>query len=381
MKKCKIMIITPLLEQRTAKMAYYFHKKGIRVEILASEYREKLFEDMLEGIEIIKLNNNYNKNLIFPSYNTNSFIMNRIMSNSESCFSKLIIISRDIFFGYRVGKIIKKVKNKTHNYNIIHFVDIADNFDLFYDSISGYKRYIYKYYFKNFFNGALKYSDEVLVVCEINKKRILKEYAKQLNKKNIHILRNFPLVKEYGKNMNNHLSNSKLKKTMVYIGRVDFYARDLDFVLYCLADLPDWKLHIYATEKMDVIQHLKKLTYELKLNERVTFHEPVPYYKLHTEINQYYLGIIPHKRNLLTDYTVPNKLYDYILSGLKVLFSNNPSLLEENEIYNFGMSYEAGNKEDFINKIRLLESKELPEINDKELDWNVNMDRVFNSLI
>lgn len=228
---------------------------------------------------------------------------------------------------------------------------------------------IYEYYYI-FFLLAVKYSD-------LKKPRLFVIFSISI----FYILRNFPLVKEYGKNMNNHLSNSKLKKTMVYIGRVDFYARDLDFVLYCLADLPDWKLHIYATEKMDVIQHLKKLTYELKLNERVTFHEPVPYYKLHTEINQYYLGIIPHKRNLLTDYTVPNKLYDYILSGLKVLFSNNPSLLEENEIYNFGMSYEAGNKEDFINKIRLLESKELPEINDKELDWNVNMDRVFNSLI
>jgi hypothetical protein len=42
---------------------------------------------------------------------------------------------------------------------------------------------------------------------------------------------------------------------------------------------------------------------------------------------------------MLTDFTVPNKIYDYKNAGLVTVMSDNPALVEENKCFEFGLVY------------------------------------------
>jgi glycosyltransferase involved in cell wall biosynthesis len=64
-------------------------------------------------------------------------------------------------------------------------------------------------------------------------------------------------------------------------------------------------------------------------------------------LGEYDFGLVPHVRSQATDYTVPNKLYDYLLAGLPVLASDNPSLLDVLAGYPYGVTYEGGNPDSF----------------------------------
>ena len=76
------------------------------------------------------------------------------------------------------------------------------------------------------------------------------------------------------------------------------------------------------------------------------------------EISQYRFGLVPHQRRLITDYTLPNKMYDYKSSGVISIMSDCPSLVEENREFAFGLVY-SKEKDDFVEVVKNAESYHL----------------------
>lgn len=342
--KVKLFIITPIIEQRVSKMAQSFNKDGYDVEILSESNNLNMFDKLIENISITQTGKSFKKLQAPIDFKRDKTIYKKVNEDIQR-YDKVVIIIRDVILGARVGNLLSKFKTS----KIYIIIDIADNFDLLYDAFKGIKRYIYKFAMKYFFVRSLKAGNMFLVVCDANKDRIASRYDRYVKSKKINVLRNLPIIND---NITSNINNTKLDKTMVYVGYIDEIARDLSLVVEALKDLKDWNLYIYSAGKEASIQNIKYYAENNSIADRVHVLPTVAYENIHREISKYTLGVIPHKRNLLTDFTVPNKLYDYNLAGIPTVMSDNPAMEIENSMFNFGIIYKGENKESFIKEIK-----------------------------
>ncbi len=68
-------------------------------------------------------------------------------------------------------------------------------------------------------------------------------------------------------------------------------------------------------------------------------------------LDEYRVGIIPHCRNPVTDFTVPNKLYDYVDRGLEIVASDNPAIVSEVARMGAGRLYRGGDARSFAHVV------------------------------
>ena len=97
------------------------------------------------------------------------------------------------------------------------------------------------------------------------------------------------------------------------------------------------------------------------------------------EISKYQIGLVPHKRSLITDYTTPNKIYDYKNAGLVTVMSDCPSLIEENSEFEFGFAY-SKIKDDFIEVVRVAQNSPLNTSKVIPI-WQEEFDDMYNKII
>jgi hypothetical protein len=326
----KLIIIGPSMEQRISKMAYTLSKHVDVVEVWAEEKAvAKEFEQYIKDVYFVEIPVHPKLKRLPIGFNRSRFL-NDLLIEAARKSRNLLIIARDVTYGYIVGKIIKKLKLK----NIFYIVDVADNYDLLYDAVNKKSFKIatkigYAYVTKK----ALMYSDGIFIVSPVNKPRLYKRYNEVLQDKKIWLLRNLPLEFKFLSQTN------KQKNTMVYVGKIDELSRDPFYILSQLKELNEYSIHFYSAQKESTLKKIRDFSVASGISARVIIHERVPYNMLHLEISKYEIGILPHKRNLLTDYTVPNKIYDYKSAGLVTVMSDNPALIEENKSFNFGLEY------------------------------------------
>ena len=366
----RVIIVCAGIQQRVAKTAHSFVMRGIPVTILAEENSVKgLFDNYLNNIEFIQINAGESKLKRTPiGSERKAFIKENIVRISNEC-EKLLIIARDVNYGYIVGSILKDIKRT----NITFLVDIADNYDLLYDSYENFiKKIIFKMSFQYITRKAIQYSDGIITVCPINKPRLMKKFPEYLKGKPIFVLRNVPLEVHYINNDN------KIQKSFVYVGKVDEISRDLLFVVKKLLKLPEYTLHFYSADKKEALDKIRRFSIDNNMEERVVFHDRVPYDQLAAEISKYRFGLVAHKRRLITDFTLPNKLYDYRSSGVIAIMSDCPSLVEENNEFGLGLIY-SKEKDDFVDIVNLAESFSFDETK-RIPSWDEEFQRFFQTL-
>ncbi len=194
-----------------------------------------------------------------------------------------------------------------------------------------------------------------------------------LKGKPIFVLRNVPLEVHY---INNE---SKIENSFVYVGKVDEISRDLLFVARELLKMPEYTLHFYSADKKETLDKIRRFSINNNMEKRLFFHDRVPYDQLATEISKYRFGLVPHKRRLITDFTLPNKLYDYRSSGVIAIMSDCPSLVEENNEFGLGLIY-SKEKDDFVEVVNMAgsfsfdKSKRIPS-------WDEEFQRFYQALL
>jgi glycosyltransferase involved in cell wall biosynthesis len=208
---------------------------------------------------------------------------------------------------------------------------------------------------------SIKNTDHIFVVVEESKERLL---AMGVGPERISIISNTPPLNKFVPRSELHdVKGLNTDIRMIYVGLVT-RTRGLDTVLEGLSYfLKDYGIPVSLTiiGTGEAEDEYKGLAKSLGINKWVQFkgwldNTSVPPYILSSHI-----GLVPHHICGHWDHTIPNKLFDYMASGLPVLSSNTRAasrIVQETEC---GLLYEDFNPKSFSSRLMELtnESKRL----------------------
>jgi len=327
----KIVIIAPVLEQRVLKMIKSFISLEYEVAVIYSKISKVVVESLnsLNHLKMYKYEAIINPSIV--DYKAKKQIKD-ILTDIENAE---VFVIRDIFLFYFLRKIIRKNFS-----NVKLFVDVADNFDLlgnYLYKIYDPRRYVFNMLTKHAFKSLNEFTDGIYVVCENNKERLVKTY--RVNASKIYTIENAAMKNEF--KSPHKIKSFNYDYSIVYAGLMDNRIRNFEELLKALSIIKQWKLFIYPTSWKGFTENdFKGLVKKYRLETRVTIYPSVPFEKYLSEISKYSFGIIPHFNIPPVQYTLPNKIYDYIVAGIPIITSNVDILrkfVEENKI---GFAYE-----------------------------------------
>jgi len=367
-----IVYITPLIEQRVTKSLVTISSLGFKIEVLTGGITRYMEANLPNDVRIRQYRHLINAQVFDP-------LVFFDVKKSLLSFSKqepYAIIFRDILLYGIFGELTRKFFGKA---NII--VDIADNYEFVVDDIFpklSPKRFLLKAIIRRSLKH-LKQVDHVLVVCKENAERIARSYG--ITPSKIHVLENLPL-----KNSNNNspTMDRKVPNSIVYSGLIDERIRNLSEVIEAIKGTT-WSLHLYPTNPSSKhVKNLKKFSYRLDIAKQVVFHEPVPFSESVRVLAKYVFGIIPHRNINTVRYTLPNKLYDYVLAGIPILVKDVEIL--RNYVVNrkIGMSY---SNSDSLRALLLQNENKLQDFEDalrtaaKTIDWEYQALNLFSTIL
>ncbi len=147
------------------------------------------------------------------------------------------------------------------------------------------------------------------------------EFYKKLTGKSMQVIYNYPLLKSETEKSN--ISFRQDKKNIIYQGAVN-KGRGIDGAIEAMQYI-DAVLHIIGIG--DEYIKMKELTEKLKLTDKVVFYGRVLPDELKSLTPQADLGIsFEEDIGLNYRYSLPNKLFDYILAGVPVMVSDLPEM-------------------------------------------------------
>ncbi|MDP1737488.1 MAG: glycosyltransferase [Caulobacter sp.] len=137
---------------------------------------------------------------------------------------------------------------------------------------------------------------------------------------------------------------------------VGFSQRGLDDALVALTLLPDdVTLHLQGKPSMDGGARLRARIAELGLVERVTILPPYSPGQAVRQAARYDVGLCLERRGPANhEYTVSNKLFDYMMAGLAVVIADLPSLRAVVDRADSGLIFEPGSPQALAAQIRRL---------------------------
>lgn len=147
------------------------------------------------------------------------------------------------------------------------------------------------------------------------------EFYKNLTGKSMEIIYNYPLLNSEAKKSNIFLSHDK--KNIIYQGAVN-KGRGIDLAIQSMKYL-DGILHIIGVG--DEHSDMKELAEQLNLPEKVIFYGRILPEELKSITPQADIGLsFEEDLGLNYRYSLPNKLFDYIMAEIPVLVSDLPEM-------------------------------------------------------
>jgi glycosyltransferase involved in cell wall biosynthesis len=129
---------------------------------------------------------------------------------------------------------------------------------------------------------------------------------------------------------------------LVYIGNVK-EDRDVEILVKALPMLPEVHLAIVTNSSGKYVWELKSTAGKLGVSERIHFHPYVPFYNVTSFLRTATIGIHswPHHPN--AEIALPNKIFEYINTGMPSVVSDNRAMKEFVEQHDCGLAFETGN--------------------------------------
>nr|WP_246169854.1 glycosyltransferase [Alkalibaculum sporogenes] len=209
---------------------------------------------------------------------------------------------------------------------------IYDSHELWSDVSHRKSSYIYTSFKNNLEKKIVKKSDAVITVCNSIGNKLKEQY--NLDQK-IVIVRNIPLKRDL--QQDNDIFRKKYnldseKKILLYQGGVQD-GRGIEKIVRTMRYL-DFKIILIILGNGSLIPDLKHLTKELKIENRVFFHDAVSQEILLDYTSSADLGIHLMENTCLNHYyALPNKIFEYIQANIPIVCSDFPEM--KNIIINF----------------------------------------------
>lgn len=112
--------------------------------------------------------------------------------------------------------------------------------------------------------------------------------------------------------------------TLIYVGVINKF-RGLDLILEAMAHLRregNDSLHLAIAGEGPYRETLEQQTQRLGISDQVSFVGWLDPDRIPAFLESGDVGVIPHQVSPLTEYTIPNKLFDYMMSELPILTRN-----------------------------------------------------------
>jgi glycosyltransferase involved in cell wall biosynthesis len=253
-----------------------------------------------------------------------------------------VIIVRDIFLSITA-------QGFSQRYGVPLIVDIADNYpEVARQRFALLQGLVTERLLNGLEQKACRRADAITFVSQDSMDYVSKKHRLDLSEKGW-CLPNFPMREDMdeamaegtlSENVNDRVTrgiyigdfNPKIRDFATVLKGLRHYNREMSGARVGLVILPA------QMERMKRYFHKFDPNYE----DLITIKPVMPRQLLQNELRQYDFGLVPHVRSGATDYTVPNKLFDYLLAGLPFLVSNNPAIVNMVTKCRFGEFYDPG---------------------------------------
>lgn len=360
MKKLVIVYPSDIIDIRLYKFIKIL-KDNYNVYVLSYGLLKKsnIFEDLKENDFI-----NIDIGTFFPANLPFNFLRDRKIFQQIEKINPEIVLVRDIFIST-----FKKKKNVNRRY----YLDFCDHFPEVLEALYGFKGKIFKILGEVVEKKAIKNFDKRIFVSNEAIKFLEKKYKIDIEGT---IIENVPFIEE-------KTEKRIVKETdLIYVGTINKKIRNLEIIFKAIEKIKNENKKItmsiyYFKHQSKIKEEYEKITNSLGIKEQIIFKEAVPKELLSEILSRHKVGLVPHCRNNATDYTIPNKIYDYMQIGLPILCSDNPSLENLLNRYKVGETYFGNSVEDCCEKIIKILKGNLEEYSlngtrviKKELNWN-----------
>lgn len=360
MKKLVIVYPSNIIDIRLYKFIKIL-KDNYNVYVLSYGMLKKsnIFEDLTENDFI-----NIDIGTFFPANLPFNLLRDKKIFQQIEKIKPEIVLVRDIFIST-----FKKKKNVNRKY----YLDFCDHFPEVLEVLYGFKGKIFKILGEVVEKRAIKNFDKRIFVSNEAMKFLEKKYKINIEGT---IIENVPFIEEKVE------KNFVKEIDLIYVGTINKKIRNLEIIFKAIEKIKNENKKItmsiyYFKHQSKIKEEYEKIANSLGIKEQIIFKEAVSKELLSEILVKHKVGLVPHCRNNATDYTIPNKIYDYMQIGLPILCSDNPSLENLLNKYRVGQTYFGNSVEDCSEKIIKILKDNLEEyslngirIIKKELNWN-----------
>ncbi len=335
---------------RIEKQINVFSAKGWETHIICRNLSDKPVYENQKKLHIHRFKN-FLKNtkllnlLSFPMY-INPFWSSHV-ENKVKEINPDVIMVRDIPLAPLALKIGKK-----HKIPVV--ADIAEHYPAMIKELP--ERYgknpisrflLYKLKWFDFIEKiTVKNSDFVFVVVQEQKERFVRSYG--VNPDKIGVVSNTPCIQPEEPISKEKKLDDTLK--IIYTCKLEAKFRGIETVIETAANLTDAPVEFIIAGDGEARQELEQKSRDLGL-DNVRFLGDIEHGRLYDLIREADIGVIAHLKSDLTDYTLPNKLFDYMACALPVISTDiNPvkRIIKEE---NCGWIYNSGDAESLKNLV------------------------------
>lgn len=340
---------------RLEKEAKVLLQNGYEIHILADNSKNLTKKEVIDNIYIHRAKSIFANNRVLKIISYYPLWIYEIFKHVMK-INPSLIIAREIQLALPVI-FINKVFNKKLIFDIAeHFPAlIKSNIKNISNPITNFlfcKLDLYKY-FEQIINSA----NAIFVVIEESKNRLIKEHNIEADK--IFIVSNTPSVIS----CKAHIFNKDEKLKVVYTGNIDGKFRGI----HTLVEAANILKHNSSVEFNIIgdgvcLDSLQKYCKENNI-KNINFLGRKSHDYLLDYLTTQDLGIVPHTKSDVVEYTIPNKLFDYMSNSLPVIVSSATPLKRIVEETDCGYVFEAENPENLANLILSLENRKQEFIN------------------
>ena len=311
-KKIIVSVISDLVtDQRVQKECNTFHKMGYEILLIGRKSNRKFLLNQLP-YKTIRFYNLFKRGpLMYLVFNLQLFFY-------------LLFKKTDVLWANDLDTLLPN-----------YWISRLKNIRLVYDSHEYFTESVYKKSSKKIWKKLEEFLfpklKNVITVNDSIKKVYEKKYRVPIT-----VIRNVPyqFVK---KRSDKNILLPKDKRILIIQGMGLNENRGAEEAVEMMQFLPE-DFMLYFIGRGTILNKLKQMVSELKLESKITFVDAVPYEQMMEYTRQGFLGLIFEKIDVSDEhrFSLPNKFFDYLHAGIPVLSSEAPEIKRIIQKYNVG---------------------------------------------